>query len=1108
MLRRKLLAVALLLLPVTATAQIRLLRQPSSNKGKVAFGYLGDIWTANDDGSNPQRLTDNKARDMFPRFSPDGKWIAFSSNRDGNYDIFVVPAEGGRPRQLTWHTAPDNVVGWTPDSKQILFSSTRGNGAFPSVATLWQVPAEGGIETPLPTDWGSSASYSADATKLAFNRHPAVWSRQHYRGSYAADLWTMDVGSKKFTRLGDAEYKGNYLWPMYGHNGDIWFVSDRIADEKSVKYAGAEVMKSVNNIWKISEKGGAPVQVTHHTSGNLYFPSISADGRTIVYEENFGLWKLDTATGKSTEIRVNLKSDDKESETRLRTIHSEADSFDLSPSNKRMALISHGELFTAATEKGEVQRVTDTSWREQDPRWSPNGKWIAFISDRTGRQEVWLSDELGKMPKKLSDADCDKSGLAWSPDSKSLLWSGSDHKLRRVDADSGKTDIVAVSDASVIATPQFSPDAKWISYTKQDNLARAHVFVKNLDTGAETMITSDEFLISSGAKWTPDGKKLLLLAGVGVQSIASLNRTTLQLFSVLLTRMDKGPDSGIDTEAQAEMLDAAPRRGGNAGKVEVTIEWDGLSRRVKQLTTLATSITTVIPAPDSRTYAFTSFGDGGGGIGIYTIAEDGTRMTRLNTTPTADMPATPAPAPVGGGGFSGGTEPQWSKDSRSLYFLQARGIYSLAIPAAAVVDGTSAVPAPGGRGGGRGGATAAATSAALPTTTGLRRINFTAHMEVNSTEERRQVFEEAWRVMKNRFYDPKMHGVNWTMAKDKYESLLPHVADPEELHDVVMEMIGELNASHTGITGGDADPTREPAQTHYPGFDLVPDASGFYKVSWIYRKGPADFDYVKLSVGDYILAVNGKEIRTTDNYWKSFNLLPGSKFEFVVNSAPKPEGAWTIAIEPLSPPAQANLEYERWVDTRKASVREQTKGQIGYLHIRAMDAPSLARFQRELVENLDKKALIIDQRFNGGGGIDQELLGILVQRTRYQTTQSRDSVVVNRPSQAFFGPLAVLQNERSASDAEMFPEGFRALGLGKIIGVNTMGAVIGTGSFTLLDGSAIRTPGAGVFGSKGQNLENYGVPPDIYIDNGPADFLVGHDRQVEKAIEVLTGQLK
>jgi tricorn protease len=1112
MLRKSLFALAtLLLIPAFGQSQIRLLRHPSYSKGKVAFSYLGDIWTASEDGTGSQRLTDNKARDVYPRFSPDGKWIAFSSNRDGNYDVFVVAADGGRPKQLTFHTANDTVVGWTPDGKSVLFSSARGQGAFPSVATLYTVPVEGGMEQPIATDWGANGSYSADGSKLAFARHPAVWSRQHYRGQYAADLWVMDVSAKKFTKLGDADYKGNYLWPMYGNKGEIYFVADRIANEKGVKFNGPEVMKSVNNIWKISERGGEPTQVTHHTSGNLYFPSISADGRTIVYEENFGLWKLETATGKSTEIKVTIKSDDKENDMQLRTVRSEADAFHLSPSNKRAAIINHGELFTIATDKGEVQRVTETLWREQDPRWSPNGKWIAFVSDRTGREEVWISDELGKAPKKLTDVDCDKTAVVWAPDSQSLLWNGSDHKLRRVDIASGKTEVVASSDIGNIGTPQFSPDGRWLSYTKPDFMTRPHVFVKQIDTGVERAIGSDEFVQSSGAKWTADGKKLLLLGGVGVPSMAALNRTTMQLYSVSLTRIDKGPDAGVDTEAEAEATgDTAAQRRGLSGtpKVEVKIEWDGLDRRIQLLSAPGSAVSSVAPSPDSRTYAF--WGGGGtegAGQGLYTVADDGTHLTRLNTTPAEG--AAGGGGRGGGGGFGGGNEPQWARDSRSIYYMQGRGIYSIAVPAAAASE--SSAPAAGGavaggRGGRGGGATAAASAApgAAP-----RRINFTVHMEVDTAAERTQVFEEAWRVMKNRFYDGKMHGVNWAMAKDKYESLLPHVADTEELHDVIMEMIGEINASHTGISGGgEADPTRETIQTHYPGFDLEPDASGYYKVTWIYRKGPADHDYVKLAKGNYILSVNGKELKAGENYWRLFNILPGSKFEFTVNTSPKEDGAWKVALEPLTQAAQSELEYERWVESRRQMVADLSKGQVGYLHIKAMDAPSLAKFQKDLTANLDKKALIIDQRFNGGGGIDQELLAILNQRTRYESTQGRDTVVVNRPSQSFFGPMAVLQNERSASDAEMFPEGFRALGLGKVIGVTTMGAVIGTGSYTLLDGSALRTPGAGVFGAKGQNLESYGVPPDVWVDNGPADFLAGHDRQVEKAVEVLTGEIK
>ena len=503
------------------------------------------------------------------------------------------------------------------------------------------------------------------------------------------------------------------------------------------------------------------------------------------------------------------------------------------------------------------------------------------------------------------------------------------------------------------------------------------------------------------------------------------------------------------------------------------------------------------------------------GPAMYTISEDGTRLTRLNTTvPDAGRGGRGG---RGGGGFGsgGGTEPQWARDGRSIYFLQGGGIYSLAIPATPAGDsGTAADAAAGGRGGrgGRGtGAGAAAATETAATGSAPRRIAFTVRMEIDLAAERKQVFEEAWRVMKNRFYDAKMHGANWAAAKDTYEPLLGNIADTEELHNLIMEMIGDMNASHTGISGGGVIPGRTPderIQTRYPGFDMQPDASGCYKVAYIYKKGPADHDYVKLAPGNYILAVNDKELKTSENYWKLFNILPGRKIEFLVNSKPSTDGAWTVSLEPLTSVAEGNLEYDRWVADRKAMVEKLSLGQIGYLHIRAMDAPSLAKFQVDLLENKDKKALIIDQRFNGGGGIDQELLAILNQRKAYQSTRGRDSLDIERPGQAFFGPMVVLQNERSASDAEMFPDGFRALGLGKVIGVPTMGAVIGTGSFTLLDGSALRTPGSGVFTARGENMENYGVQPDVLVDNTPADFLAGHDRQVEKAIEVLRSEMK
>jgi tricorn protease len=384
-------------------------------------------------------------------------------------------------------------------------------------------------------------------------------------------------------------------------------------------------------------------------------------------------------------------------------------------------------------------------------------------------------------------------------------------------------------------------------------------------------------------------------------------------------------------------------------------------------------------------------------------------------------------------------------------------------------------------------------------------VTYTANIDVDHKALRSQVFNEGWRIMKNRFYDAKMHGADWAAEKAAYEPLLQYLVDEEELHTVMMMMIGELNASHTGVSGGPAASQRTLA-TRYPGFDVVADASGFYKVGHVYKDGPADRDFLKIKEGHYIISVDDHELKTSMNYWQFFTLAPGTKFHFMINDKPAKEGAWEVTINPVPGNEHGNLQYARWVDERREMVTKLSNGEIGYLHIRAMDAPSLRQFQLDLAANRTKKALVIDQRFNGGGGIDQELLGILAGR-KYQYTVGRDQGFQTPRPQNFYGPMVVMQNERSASDAEMFPAGFKALGLGNTIGVPTMGAVIGMASYTLLDGSVIRTPGSGVWSVTVENMANYGVPPDVYVDNTPGDFLKGRDAQIEKAVEVLKAEL-
>jgi tricorn protease len=458
-----------------------------------------------------------------------------------------------------------------------------------------------------------------------------------------------------------------------------------------------------------------------------------------------------------------------------------------------------------------------------------------------------------------------------------------------------------------------------------------------------------------------------------------------------------------------------------------------------------------------------------------------------------------------GGGFGGGSSMVFARDARTLYFRSGSGLYAAPVPPNVGTAGSPAAAA-GGRGGGGGRGAAAPTTGVTPGgNASARQVTYTANLEVDRKALRRQVFNEGWRIMKNRFYDGEMHGADWPAAKRTYEPLLDYLVDEEELHTVMMMMIGQLNASHTGVSGGPAA-TGRTLQTRHPGFDVVADGSGFYRVGHIYRDGPADRDYLKIKEGHYIISVDDHELKAGDNYWQYFTLAPGTKFHFMMNDKPAADGAWDVTITPVAGAAFTDLQYERWVDDRREIVNKLGNGDIGYLHIRAMDAPSLRQFQLDLAANRTKKALVIDQRFNGGGGIDQELLGILAGR-QYQYTVGRDAGFQQPRPQNFYGPMVVMQNERSASDAEMFPAGFKALGLGKVIGVTTMGAVIGTGAATLLDGSTIRTPGSGVWTTAGENMENFGVPPDVYVDNTPEDFLKRRDAQVEKAVEVLKEEL-
>ena len=1074
----------------------RLVRYPHYHQGRVTFSYLGDVWTANENGQNTQRLTVHKARDVYPRFSPDGRWIAFSSDRNGNLDVFIIPVEGGTVKQLTFHSADDTVLNWTPDSRAILFSSNRGEDFM---AKLYTVSVEGGLPESAGTDMGVQGSYSPDGRKLAYNQKSQAYWRKFYRGSMQSDVVVMDIAAKRFTTLTD--FDGHDSWPMWARDGFIYFVSDREGG-------------GLTNIWRVPEGGGKAERVTSFKSGDVRWPSISADGKTIVFEHDFGIAKLDVGSKRVTPLKLNIAAETQESLSEVRDFNSQADDYDLAPNSRRIVVSIHGEIFTAPVEEGDLRQLTDSPWRNQNVSYSPDGKWIAFVSDQSGREEIYTIavDGAGE-PQKLTDLDVLKFAYAWSPDSNEIAFTASDNKLRTVNVASKQVKELSASRYGQIGAPAWSPDGKWLAYSKPDYTRSNDIYIIPSTGGDEKKASFDSYS-EQNPRFSPDGRKLYFTRIESTSFSQAAGLPSIQLYSVALERQERDPDDP-EERAEQEAAQAAeqmtPGEGGAAGirrpgpaqarqpPKPINIDWAGLKRRTRQLTRMPFPVFSYNISPDGRTIVFVSSEPAGPASVpvIYSIQEDGKRLTRLTSgMPPGDAIGQAPPTPTQGFGFGGGiSNLNVSRDNRTLFFKEGPYIYSIPMPPPAPAGASASATSP----------TASAAAAAQ-----RRRINFVAKVKIDRPAEWVQMFDDAWRTMKYRFYDPKMHGYDWDAMRTKYRPLVEYVGDRQELLNIINEMIGELNASHTGAAPPPAGRESGAVSTGHLGIELEPDKqAGRYRVTHIYAEGPADKDWVRVTVGDYLIAIDGKQVRAGDNYWSLLNHRLNRKVAVTFNNKPSEEGAWRTRIEPTSMQNYSQLRYERWVKQRRETVDKLSKGRIGYLHIQAMSPPSLRRFEKELREYRDKEAMIIDQRWNGGGNIEQELLSILVQR-QYQVWQPRGSEPTSRPFAGFFGPKVVLQNWRSASNAEMFPAGFRALGLGKVIGTPTMGAVIGTGSYSLIDGSAVRTPGVGVFlfDKQRTNMENNGVRPDILVDNTPEDVLAGRDRQLEMAVEELFKQLK
>ncbi|AGA28901.1 S41 family peptidase [Singulisphaera acidiphila] len=1068
--------------------EAKLTRYPHYHEGKVAFSYLGDIWTAKEDGTEIVRLTANKSRDIFPRFSPDGKWIAFSSDREGGLDVYIIPVAGGDVKRLTVHSADDVVLNWNPDSKSILFASQRGEDFM---GKLYTVSVDGGLARNAGPDMGTAGSYSPDGTRLAINRKTQPYWRKYYRGAYQSDVTVMDLALKSFKDLTD--YDGVDSWPMWSQDGHIYFVSDRDDNAQT-------------NLWRVSESGGEATRVTDFHEGDVRFPALSSDGKTIVFERDFGIVKLDLITKEVKPLKFTIAAETQESLTEFKSFNSTISDYDLAPDGERIVFAVRGEVFTAPTDEGgELRQITEGESRDQDVTYSPDGNWLAYVSDKSGREEIYvLSADGAGEAKQVTDLDALKSSYLWSPDSKSFAFTTADGKLYTITAEGKDLKELASSKYGRFSRPTWSPDGNWIAYSRPDVSRSSDIYLIPAKGGEEKKVTFDS-ANETNPRFSADAKSLYFLRVEGDDE--SGDRPSMQIFCTPLEKIEKDPEvteaaAAKSNRANAPDANAEMRKAATARKTtpkEPNIDWAGLKRRTRQVTRLG-SVSSFIPANDGKTLVFVaSEGQGGrgGARAISTIQDDGKKLNRLSSsTPDTAEPEGDAPRGPRGSRGGGPGNLNLTRDGRTLYFQEGESVYS--------------IPMSGGGGGGGGAAAGGGRSGgASPGGVSRKKVAFNVTVRIDKSKEWEEMFDDAWRTMKYRFYDPKMHSKDWDAMRAKYKPLVQYVGDRHELMNIINEMIGELNASHTGasVEGGSASGS---IATRHLGLELDEDqAAGRYVVSYVYEEGPADKDWIKIEKGHYLIALDGKPLKAGDNYWERLGRRLNPKVELTVNTKPNDEGAWTIKYEPISLTTYGQLRYDRWVKGRRELVDKLSDGRVGYLHIKAMDPPSLARFKKELAEFRHKEGLVIDERWNGGGNIEQELLAILVQRP-YEVWHPRGTEPTPRPFSGYYGPKVVLQNWRSASNAEMFPAGFRALGLGKLVGTQTMGAVIGTGSYQLIDGSSIRTPGVGVFlaDEARTNMENTGVKPDVVVENSPEDNLSGHDRQLETAVQEVMKSLK
>jgi tricorn protease len=1063
-------AVLCLLVTLPAGAQTRLLRFPDIHGTQVVFTYAGDLWSAPATGGTAVRLTAHPGLELFAKYSPDGKWIAFTGQYDGDEQVYVIPAGGGVPRQLTFYPArgplpprwgyDNQVYGWTPDGKAVVFRSLR-DGWDLGDNRLYTVPVEGGLPTALPMPQSGAGDLSPDGKQVVYSplfRDFRAWKR--YSGGWAEDLWVFDLATHDARNItNNPRTDRDPMWI-----GDrIYFASDR---------------SGTLNLYSVKPDGSDLVQLTSSTTWDVRWPSADETG-AIVYEENGELHVFDTKARTDRKLDIFVPDDGLAARPHHQSVARFVEDFALSPDGARALFVARGDVFTAPAEHGPTRNLThSSSAHDKAARWSPDGRKIAFISDMSGEEELYLIDQDGSgAPERLTtNGDMMRYPPVWSPDGKRLAFSDKSGRLWALELAGKKLTEVARDSSGQLGDQSWSPDSRWLAFSLSRAGGFRAIYLWGVGDTAPRQVT-DALSNSTEPVFDPEGKYLFFLSDreyapqiSSAEWDFATDRTT-GIFALALRKDVPSPFPPRSDEVKIDTTAAAPggapkpeKPAAGAGKApaEVTIDFDGLADRVAPVPVPADDYGNLNAVKGNLLYVR-------GGPFFYGRSSD--VKAALMVFSLADRKATALAEDISGYAVS----PDGSK-----VLVRQSGAYNL-------YDAN-----PKGAG-----------SKKTVSTAGLQA-------EIVPQEEWAEIFNEVWRRFRDFFYVSNMNGYDWKALGNRYRPLLQYVGHRSDLDYVLGEMIAELSNSHTYISGGDYEIPARPAVA-LPGARFALDrASGRYRLAEIFRGDNAEDTYrapltdigVDARVGDYLIAIDGEDVKAPENPYRLLRYKADRPITLTLSSRPSADGARTVTYRPIT--SEAKLVYYDWVAENRHKVDSLTQGRVGYLHLPDMGADGISEFIKWYYPQVRKEGLIIDVRGNGGGNVSSMVIERL-SRQLLATGFSRNSEYTSTYPRGpvFYGSLVSLLNETSASDGDIFPAMFKQAGLGPLIGKRSWGGVIGiTSHGPLIDGGTVNVPEFGFASTDGRwIIEGHGVDPDIEVENDPKSVIAGRDPQLERGVQ-------